>query len=157
GATAVLSSQSTLDARGATITSVQNAGAVFWMLENKQGVNQTVNRSTSCSFTSGSTSITCAGGSFTTADVRQSIRFPLAFDGSADFDAMISNVNSGTVIVASAAPQTTNSYTCSIVYRDQQVRVIGGNWNMTGTATVAQSNGQILFVSCNECSVYDGV
>lgn len=83
-----------------------------------------------CAMTIGSTLLTCSTGSFTTANVGQSVKVPFGITSGGEFlmSSIASVANGTTVVLRDAAQNTTSGQTATLFNVDSGIKVTGGIW-----------------------------
>ena len=85
---------------------------------------------TGCGMTSGSTTLTCGAGSFTSANVGQSVKVPFGITSDKEFmmSSIVSVTNGTTVLLRDAAENTTSGQTATLFNVDSGVK--NNRWRM---------------------------
>jgi hypothetical protein len=93
---------------------------------------------TGCAMTSGNTALTCDTGSFTSANVGQSVKVPFGITGAGEFlmSSIVSVTNGTTAVLRDAAQNTLSGQTATLFNVDSGVKVTGGLWSNFGGANV---------------------
>ncbi len=88
---------------------------------------------TGCAMTSGSMTLTCSAGGFTSANVGQSVKVPFAITSDGEFmmSSIVSVTNGTTVVLRDAAQNTTSGQTATLFNVDSGVKVTGGVWKLS--------------------------
>lgn len=143
-------SNTVLDLGGANLS--YNPTTATVMLTNAASAEVPNRTITGCVATSGSTSLTCSGGAFTTADYLQSSDCLTAAGAGNNYDlhTSIVNITSSTVITLADPPgQTVNPATCKIIYRDTNLTVQNGVMTLGGSLAALSSQPMIYIKTAN--------
>jgi len=138
-------------------------------ISNTQYTAQTVNRTFATAVTTaGSTTLTSSTASFTGADQGQTIRCTGALGtaptltgysgvGSSTLFTSITTVTNGTtILLADAAGVTFTSgspTSCSILYRDHNIRITGGKFLFAGPTVGSSTSQHLLFGTVNDLTL----
>jgi hypothetical protein len=85
---------------------------------------------TGCAMTNGSTTLTCSAGSFTSANVGQSVKVPFAITSGGEFlmSSIVTVTNGSTAVLRDAAQNTTSGQTATLFNVDRGIKITGGVW-----------------------------